>query len=113
MSVLSCTWPSLRRPRPDAGRKSARSTIEQTLDLCGSCCWSGAYRNRGSPDPILNLRPSVRLRHTLSEKGGEWQQRVQAVLCHHGCPQRRNLLTEEGLHGARGQEREPEGAAPY
>jgi transposase len=38
----------------------------------------------------------VRLRHTLSEQRGEWQQRIQAVLYHHGCPQRRQLMTAEG-----------------
>jgi transposase len=49
------------------------------------------------PDHILDLRSRVRLRHTLSHQRGEWQQRIQAVLYHHGCPQRRNLMTEEGL----------------
>jgi len=48
------------------------------------------------PDHILDLRAQVRLRHTLSEQRGEWQQRIQAVLYHHGCPQRRNLMTGEG-----------------
>src|SRR5918995_681718 len=43
-----------------------------------------------------HLRARVRLRHTLSEQRGEWQQRIQAVLYHHGCPQRRNLMTAEG-----------------
>jgi transposase len=49
------------------------------------------------PDHILDLRARVRVRHTLSEQRGEWQQRIQAVLYHHGCPQRRNLMTKEGL----------------
>jgi transposase len=49
------------------------------------------------PDHLLDLRARVRLRHTLSEQRGEWQQRIQAVLYHHGCPQRRNLMTDEGL----------------
>src|SRR6185312_1086641 len=48
------------------------------------------------PEHILDLRSRVRLRHTLSHQRGEWQQRIQAVLYHHGCPQRRNLMTEEG-----------------
>ena len=48
------------------------------------------------PAHILDLRARVRLRHTLSAQRGEWQQRIQAVLYHHGCPQRRNLLTGEG-----------------
>jgi hypothetical protein len=38
----------------------------------------------------------VRLRHTLSDQRGEWQQSIQAVLSHHGCPQRRNLMTRDG-----------------
>jgi transposase len=49
-----------------------------------------------APEHILDLRARVRLRHTLSAQRGEWQQRIQAVLYHHGCPQRRNLMTGEG-----------------
>jgi transposase len=48
------------------------------------------------PDHILDLRARVRLRHTLSEQRGEWQQRIQATLYHHGCPQRRNLMSGDG-----------------
>jgi transposase len=47
------------------------------------------------PDHILDLRARVRLRHTLSQQRGEWQQRIHAVLYHHGLPQRRDLLTRE------------------
>jgi transposase len=47
------------------------------------------------PDHLLDLRARVRLRHTLVDQRGEWQQRIQAVLYHHGCPQRRDLLTRE------------------
>jgi Transposase len=47
------------------------------------------------PDHILDLRARVRLRHTLSDQRGEWQQRIQAVLYHHGLPPRRDLLTRE------------------
>lgn len=36
------------------------------------------------PGHILDLRARVRLRHTLSHQRGEWQQRIQAVLYHHG-----------------------------
>src|ERR671927_908594 len=36
-------------------------------------------------DHILDLRARVRLRHTLSHQRGEWQQRIQAVLYHHGA----------------------------
>jgi len=48
------------------------------------------------PDHILDLRARVRLRHTLSEQRCEWQQRIQAVLYHHGCPQRRDLMVGDG-----------------
>lgn len=48
------------------------------------------------PDHVLDLRARVRLRHKLSEQRGEWQQRIQAVLYHHGCPRRRALMTADG-----------------
>jgi transposase len=48
------------------------------------------------PEHILDLRARVRLRHTLSEQRGEWQQRIQATLYHHGCPQRRSLMSGDG-----------------
>jgi transposase len=48
-----------------------------------------------SPDHILDLRARVRLRHTLTDRRGEWQQRIQAVLYHRGLAQRRDLLTRE------------------
>ncbi len=47
------------------------------------------------PAHILDLRGRVRLRHTLSDQRTEWQQRIQAVLYHHGTPQRRDLLILE------------------
>src|SRR5215203_4623132 len=48
------------------------------------------------PDHILDLRAQVRLRHTLIEQHSQWQQRIQAVLYHHGCPQRRGLMGGDG-----------------
>jgi transposase len=48
------------------------------------------------PGHILDLRARVRLRHTLSEQRSEWQQRIQATLFHHGCPQRRQLMVGDG-----------------
>jgi transposase len=47
------------------------------------------------PTHILELRSKVRLRHTLIEQRGEWQQRIQAQLYHHGAPQRSGLLSAE------------------
>lgn len=49
------------------------------------------------PEHILDLRERVRLRHTLSEQRGEWQQRIRAVLYHHGCAQQQaGLMTAPG-----------------
>jgi transposase len=45
---------------------------------------------------ILDLRARVRLRHTLGEQRSECQQRIQAVLYHHGCPARRRLMIADG-----------------
>ena len=47
------------------------------------------------PDHLLDLRARVRLRHALVHERGEWQQRMQAVLYHHGLPKRADLLTRE------------------
>ena len=47
------------------------------------------------PAHLLDLRARVRCRHTLSQQRTEWQQRMQAVLYHHGIAQRRDLLTLE------------------
>jgi transposase len=50
-----------------------------------------------APDHLLDLRARVRLRHTLVDQRGEWQQRIHAVLYHHGLPHRRGgLLTADG-----------------
>jgi len=47
------------------------------------------------PAHLLDLRARVRLRHTLVDQRGEWQQRIQAVLYHHGLPKRSGLLSGE------------------
>src|SRR3954465_8321496 len=49
-----------------------------------------------APEHLLDLRARVRMRHSLVAQRGEWQQRIQAVLYHHGFPQRRNLMTDQG-----------------
>jgi transposase len=45
-----------------------------------------------APDHLLDLRARVRLRHSLVDQRGEWQQRIHAVLFHHGHPQKDGLL---------------------
>src|SRR6202171_6332098 len=47
------------------------------------------------PAHILDLRARVRTRHLLSHQRTEWQQRIHAVLYHHGVRQQRDLLTRE------------------
>jgi transposase len=47
------------------------------------------------PGHLLDLRARVRLRHTLVDARREWQQRMQAVLYHHGVPSRSWLMTAE------------------
>ena len=49
-----------------------------------------------TPAHLLDLRARVRLRHTLSHQRCEWQQRIQAVLYHHGLPHRSQLMTQAG-----------------
>ena len=57
---------------------------------------SGGCRSPGSPpEHLLDLRARVRLRHTLVDARREWQQRMQAVLYHHGVPSRSWLMTAE------------------
>jgi transposase len=46
-----------------------------------------------APAHLLDLRARVRSRHTLVHQRTEWQQRMQAVLFHHGAPHSRKLLT--------------------
>ena len=46
-----------------------------------------------APEHLLDLRARVRLRHALVDQRGEWQQRIHAVLYHHGHPQTAGLLT--------------------
>jgi hypothetical protein len=44
------------------------------------------------PEWIFERALQVRLRHTLIDERGEWQQRIQAQLYHHGVARRRQLL---------------------
>jgi transposase len=46
------------------------------------------------PAHLLDLRARVRTRHLLSHQRTEWQQRMHAVLYHHGIPRRRDLLNQ-------------------
>jgi transposase len=75
-----------RKKRAKTDRADARLLRE--LLMLGRLpeCWI-------PPDHLLDLRALVRLRHALVNQRGRWQQRMQAVLYHHGLPHRRELLT--------------------
>ena len=79
------------KKRPKTDRADARHLRELlTLGKLPEC-WI-------PPEHLLDLRARVRLRHTLVDDRGEWQQRIRAVLYHHGIRHRRDLvlLTAEG-----------------
>jgi transposase len=48
------------------------------------------------PEEILELRQRVRLRKTLVDERTAWQQRIHALLFHHGIQRPRALLTRDG-----------------
>jgi transposase len=78
-----------KKKRAKTDRTDARHLRELLMVARLPECWI-------PPDHILDLRARVRLRHTLSEQRSEWQQRIHAVLYHHGCRQRSGLMTAEG-----------------
>jgi transposase len=77
-----------RKKRAKTDRADARLLRELLMVGRLPECWI-------PPDHLLDLRARVRLRHTLVNQRGRWQQRMHAVLYHHGLPQRRELLTRE------------------
>ena len=91
-----------------AGARSAPRPTGRTRGICGELLMAGRLPESWiPPDHILDLRARVRLRHTLSDQRGEWQQRIQAVLYHHGCPQRGDLMTRRRRRVARALSRWP------
>ena len=76
------------RPRfwPNSGSRPAR----------GGPCLTFRRASVAAAPPDCPCPKGVRLRHRLSEQRSEWQQRIQATLYHHGCPQRRSLLIGDG-----------------
>ena len=73
------------KKRPKTDRADARHLRE--LLMLGKLpeCWI-------PPEHVLDLRARVRLRHTLIDDRGEWQQRIRAVLYHHGIRHRPGLV---------------------
>ena len=77
---------ALRGNKKHAKSDRADARHLRELLMCGRLpeCWI-------APDHILDLRAQVRLRHSLVDERGEWQQRIRAVLYHHGFPRRSDL----------------------
>ena len=81
------------------GRKKRAKTDRADARLLRELVMAGRLPESWiAPGYILDLRARVRLRHTLVDERGEWQQRIHAVLYHHGVPQRQRLglLTPAG-----------------
>ena len=87
------------------GRKKRAKTDRADARLLRELVMTGRLPESWiAPEHILDLRARVRLRHTLVDQRGEWQQRIHAVLYHHGIPQRGlGLLTAEGRAWLEGQ----------
>lgn len=51
------------------------------------------------PSHLLDLRRTVRLRKTLADQRGEWQQRIHAILFHHGKPRPSGGLLTQPVRG--------------
>lgn len=73
-----------RKKKPKTDRADARHLRELLMGKLPEC-WI-------PPEYLLDLRARVRLRHTLIDERGEWQQRIRAVLYHHGIRHRRDLV---------------------
>ena len=102
-SARRCISPSRRRRRRRRGNKQRAKSDRADARHVRELLMIGRLPESWiPPEHILDLRARVRLRHTLSHQRGEWQQRIQAVLYHHGCPQRSNLMTERRPQLARG-----------
>jgi transposase len=69
------------------GRKKRAKTDRADARLLRELLAQGRLPESWIPPPhILDLRGLVRLRKTLSDQRVQWQQRIHAVLFHHGLP---------------------------
>jgi len=77
---------ALRRRKQHAKTDRADARHLRELLMAGRLpeCWI-------APDHLLDLRARVRLRHAIVDELGEWQQRIRAVLYHHGLAHRAEL----------------------
>jgi transposase len=79
------------------GRKARAKTDRADARHLRELLQQGRLPEAWAPPPeILELRQRVRLRKTLVDERTAWQQRIHALLFHHGIPRPRALLTLEG-----------------
>ena len=98
------SWPSRRRRAALRGTRSAPKTDRADARHLRELLLIGRLPESWiPPEHILDLRARVRLRHTLSHQRTEWQQRIQAVLYHHGCPH--NARSDDRATAASGSPR--------
>src|SRR5437660_1634166 len=76
-----------------ARAKTDRADARHLRELLGQGRLPEAW---AAPEEILELRQRVRLRKTLVDERTAWQQRIHALLFHHGVPRPRALLSGEG-----------------
>ena len=76
-----------------ARAKTDRADARHLRELLGQGRLPEAW---AAPEEILELRQQVRLRKTLVDERTAWQQRIHALLFHHGVRRPRALLTGEG-----------------
>ena len=90
----------LAEPAETAGLRGSKKRAKN--DRADAQASAGAVDGRtaaGVVDPARShprsARPGQAAPHAVEQRG-EWQQRIQAVLYHHGCPRRRELMTRDG-----------------
>jgi transposase len=79
------------------GRKARAKTDRADARHLRDLLQQGRLPEAWAPaEEILELRQRVRLRKTLVDERTAWQQRIHALLFHHGVQRPRALLTREG-----------------
>ncbi len=95
---------ALRGPKRRAKTDRADARLLRTL------LWGGRLPESWIPPAhVLEVRSVARLYCALMEERRAWQQRIHAVLFHHGCPPITALLTEAGRDGLATAELSPAG----
>ena len=79
--------------RSQAARQTDRIDARHLRELLGAGTLPESWM---PPAHIADARTQVRLRRALVGERTGWQQRIHAILFHHGLPERSQLLTADG-----------------